>query len=51
MVLYVMGDNFDDIDDNYDEDNAGLGPQEDGLVLGDKRGQWGLWRRVGQKGY
>ena len=34
-----------------DGDNAGLGPEEDGLVLGDKCGQWGLRCRVGQKGY
>ena len=27
----------------------GVGPEKDGLVLGDQRGQRGLWCRVGQK--
>ena len=37
----------DDQDDDRDDGDAGLGPEEDGLVLGNQCGQWGLWRRVG----
>ena len=50
----LLGDDYDahgDDDSDDDGDNTGLGPEEDGLVLGDKCGQWGLRCRVGQKGY